>query len=365
MRRPLTLGARFLLAVSAVVLIVVAGIFLVDSIVGPAIFHSHLAAARLPDTPAVLHHIEEGFQFANTIALAVAIVAAIAVAAIASSSASSRIDAAVSSFVRAATRVSRGDYSARIRPPSRLGAEFGALGAAFDSMAARLEHTEAIRHRQFSDLAHELRTPIAIIEAQVEGMEDGIAGVDASLPVLAAQAKRLGRLADDLGLLSRVEEGALRYDFAVTDVAAVVADCADALRLRFQERGVRLETRLQPASARCDRHRLGQVVTNLLANALHATPAGGAVAVSAATIGDVVRIVVHDTGAGIAADQLPHLFERFYRAERARDRDRGGFGIGLAIARGIITDQGGTITAASAGRGRGAQFTVELPRSAG
>jgi two-component system, OmpR family, sensor histidine kinase BaeS len=164
-------------------------------------------------------------------------------------------------------------------------------------------------------------------------------------------------------LLSRVEEHTLQFEFEVGSVGDVVAEAVGSMELRYRGKGVSLHFDREPTrDAVIDPTRLGQVVANLLTNALTATNQGGSVTVSVTKHGaERIEVVVRDTGIGIAPEQLPHVFERFYRVDQARDRNHGGFGIGLAIARAIVEGHRGRISAASGGLGAGATFTIDLP----
>ncbi len=224
---------------------------------------------------------------------------------------------------------------------------------------------EDTRRRLLTDLAHELRTPIATLAAYHEGLGDGVVDLGPETrAVLTEQTARLTRLADDIEEVSRAEEGRLALHRQPVAVAELVATATDALREPFAGQGVTLTVRRSRALdtlVEVDRTRVGQVLTNLLSNALRHTPAGGTVTVGARREGGEVVLRVTDDGEGIPADQLPHVFERFFRGDGARSRDRSGSGIGLTISRAIVDAHGGSITAASAGPGRGATFSVTLP----
>lgn len=361
-RRVRSLGTRFFLALSVTLLVVAVAIFLVSAVVGPTIFHEHLMRADLSDPATVTRHAEEAFQFASTLSLGTGIVITVGVAMLGFGYLAARMNASLSRLESAASSIAEGDYTIRL-PRLDIGAEFETLGAAFNDMAERLQTTEETRRRLFADLAHELRTPIATIGAQVEGIEDGVVTTEASLPVLSAQVARLTRLCEDIVLLSRAEENSLQFEFEVASVGDLVAEVVSSMSLRYQGKGVALRLDRGPAlAAVIDRARCAQVVANLLTNALTATDPGGSVDVAVTSPGtDQVAIEVTDTGIGIAPDQLSHVFERFYRIDQARDRDHGGFGIGLTIARAIVDGHRGRILVASDGPGTGSTFTIVLP----
>ncbi|EON22205.1 ATPase domain-containing protein [Nocardioides sp. CF8] len=214
-----------------------------------------------------------------------------------------------------------------------------------------------------ADLAHEMRTPLATIDAHLEALEDGVRHLDSdTVTVLRSSTHRLRRLAEDIGAVSHAEEGDLRLDPRSVDATEVAATAVDAARDRYEAKGVRFDVDLHPAGrVDVDPDRIGQVLGNLIDNALRHTPAGGRVTVSCRRVDDWVEYAVADTGDGIAAEHLPHLFDRFYRVDTARDRHHGGSGIGLAIAKALIEAHRGGISATSAGPGHGSTFTVRIP----
>jgi len=350
----------------AQILVVLAGgvtLGLVATAVGPAIFGRHLRQISGPVDDATTRHVQEAYATASAVSLGVALLAALAAALAVSAYVARRVAQPVTQLAAAAVAVADGHYATRVVTPA-LGREFDTVATAFNTMAARLADVEATRRRLLTDLGHELRTPLATIEAYVDAAEDGVtvAGED-TWTVLRTETARLRRLAEDVAAVSRAEEHQLdlhRRRMRVTDlVDAAVA----AARPRYGGKGVTLDARVAARlpDVDADAERMGQVLGNLLDNALRHTPPGGTVTVTAGPDPAGVRISVADTGAGIRAEHLPHLFERFYRADRARDRHHGGSGIGLAIARAIVTDHGGHLTAGSDGPGAGATFAITLP----
>ena len=339
---------------------------LVTLAAGPPLFRTHLREALGPVRPVVGRHVQDAFATAAGIAIGVGTAAALLTAAAVSLLAARRLARPIHALGDAATRVASGDYSTRIQSAG-LGPELDSLTAAFNTMATALETTEATRRRLLADAAHELRTPLATLDAYLEGLADGIRspGPD-TWEVLAAQTARLRRLADDIALVSRAEEHQLPLNQVAVAPNQVVATAVRAARPGYDSKGVHLTARLADdlPELTADPERLTQVVDGLLSNALRHTPAGGQVTVTTRTAGPHAQIAVADTGEGIAAEHLPHIFERFYRADPARDRAHGGSGIGLTIARALITAQGGTLTAVTDGPGKGAVFTISLPVSA-
>lgn len=330
---------------------------------GPPLFRSHLREALGTVPRAVTRHLQDAFTAAAGISIAVGTAAALLTAAAVSLLIARRLARPIRALDTAAARLAGGDYGARMQPAG-LGPEIDSLTDTFNTMAAALESTETTRRRLLADAAHELRTPLATLDAFVEALADGVRapGPD-TWDVLAAQTARLRRLADDIALVSRAEEHQLPLHPVPVPPGQLVTSAVAAARPGYDAKGVQLTTRLSShlSEVAADPDRLDQVLAGLLTNALRYTPPGGQVTVSAQPAGQDVQITVTDTGEGIAAEHLPHLFERFYRADTARDRAHGGSGIGLTVARALITAHGGTLTAASDGPGAGAQFTITLP----
>jgi signal transduction histidine kinase len=214
-----------------------------------------------------------------------------------------------------------------------------------------------------ADLAHEMRTPLATVDAHLEAVEDGVRTFDQeTLDVIRGSTQRLGRLAEDITAVSRAEEGDLAVSPQPVEAAALAHAAAEGARDRYGVKGVRLEVEPDAAGqVRVDPDRMAQVLGNLLDNALRHTPAGGRVSLSCRRVDEWVEFSVADTGEGVPAEHLPHLFDRFYRVDTARDRSRGGSGIGLSIAKALVEAHGGTIAADSDGPGTGSTFTVRLP----
>ncbi|WP_295692975.1 HAMP domain-containing sensor histidine kinase [Lapillicoccus sp.] len=263
----------------------------------------------------------------------------------------------------AASAIAEGRHGSRVPSPA-LGVEFDQLADTVNQLAQRLEGVETTRRRMLADLAHEMRTPLATIDAHLEAIEDGVRELDdPTLDVLRGSTQRLGRLAQDVTAVSRAEEGQLQMALRPTDPATVVEIAALTARDGFDSKGVRLTTAaVDTPLVSADPERMAQVLGNLLDNALRHTPAGGTVSLTTSSPDSRwVEITVTDTGEGIAPEALTHVFDRFYRADPARTHDRGGSGIGLTISRALTEAHGGGIAARSPGRGAGATFVVRLP----
>ncbi len=333
---------------------------------GPPLFRTHIRRAIGAVSPEVSRHLQDAFASAAGLATSAGAAAAILTAAAVSLLIARRLSRPIGALTAVASRLAAGDYTARM-PPAGLGPELDTLAAAFNTMAAAQQATEVTRRRLLADLAHELRTPLATLDAYLDGLADGIrAPTQDTWDVLASQTTRLRRLTDDIALVSRAEEGQLALQPVTVDASELVSTTVRAARPGFGAKSVRLSTRLAGdlPELTADPDRLAQALAGLLSNALRHTPPGGEVTVTTQPAGPAVQITVADTGEGIAAGHLPHIFERFYRADTARDQAHGGSGIGLTIARALITAHRGTLAAASDGPGAGARFTITLPSAA-
>lgn len=337
-----------------------ATIVVVTAVAGPPIFRTHLG--HVPGLPAATSgHMEQAYVTTSALSLGLSLLSALAGAVVVSGFMARRLTRPVAALAAGAAQVASGHYSVRVASPG-LGTEFDRLAGAFNQMASRLAEAEAARRRMLADLAHEMRTPLATIEAYLDAAADGIEVEGEDPPqVLRTQTARLRRLTDDLRAVARAEEVPL--DRRPVAPGALVTDAVSAARARYAAKGVNLHERCEAAlpQLRADPDRLAQVLANLLDNALRHTPPGGEVSVAARARDGSVLLTVTDSGEGIPAGQLPHMFERFYRTDVARRQGYGGFGIGLAIVRAVVTAHGGKVQADSPGPGDGATFTVALP----
>ncbi len=363
--RPGSLTTRLLISQVAVSVAMALTMVVVAVIAGPPLFEAHMREAG-HDSPDVLAHSEEAFNTAGTLALLIGLLIAGTGAVLVSVLISRRLRRSLDDLGDAAARISHGDYGQRVQYADSR--ELATLADSFNTMASRLDSIEASRRRLLTDLAHEIRTPLASMEICVESLEDGAIepGPDA-WHILTGQIERISRLADDLGQVSAAEEGRLDLSLEAADSNLLVKEAVLAAQEGYDRKLVDLTlvpSRDAPLVA-ADRTRIQQVLGNLLSNALRHTPASGRVTVSVLGEDDAVVIQVSDTGDGIAAEHLPHIFERFYRADTARDRDSGGTGVGLAISRAIARAHGGQLTAQSGGPGTGATLTLRLPRMGG
>jgi len=361
-----TLGMRLLSAQAVVLVASVVTAGLVALLVGPPIFHEHLLRAGGSMAGSEMQHIEEAFQDASLISLGIALAVALGCALVVTWYVTSRIQRPLQVLTHAAREMGRGHHAVRAEV-SDARPELISLAAAFNAMAIRLETTEDTRRRLLSDLAHEMRTPVATISAYLDGLDDGVVAWDRDASrVIRAQTERLARLCDDIGEVSRAEEGRMNLHRAVQPVSDLVRAAAHSAQAAYDAKGVTLATQVdgQGLVVDVDSQRIAQVLANLLTNALRHTPPGGTVSLTAKEHADEVCLLVSDTGEGMSQDQLAHAFERFYRGDSARSRDTRGSGIGLTIAKALVDAHGGSLSASSPGLGNGSTFTVTLPRAA-
>ena len=276
-----------------------------------------------------------------------------------------RIAAPLRRLEDAAGAVAGGDLARRSGLADRTD-EIGALGRSFDTMAAELEADEASRRRFFQDVAHELKTPLAVIEATATAVLDGVYEHDGRhLETIRGQSRILARIVDDLRTISLAESGDLPLQLEVVEVGGAAGTSLRGFGARAELAGVRLAGGVGDGLVvRADRDRLAQVLGALLDNAIRHTPPGGSVMLEAsgdrAMDRDGVRITVTDTGPGLTADAAAHAFDRFYQADPARDRTSGTSGLGLSIVRALVQAHGGAV-GVDPPSGTGARFWIWLP----
>ncbi|HVL91695.1 MAG TPA: ATP-binding protein [Actinomycetota bacterium] len=264
-------------------------------------------------------------------------------------------------MARATQQMSRGDYSQRVHTDSRD--EVGRLAEAFNHMAADLEGLERLRRDLLANVSHELKTPIAAIRAHLENLLEGVEQPDReTLQVMLTQSERLSALVDQVLDLSRLDSGAAAMTFEPVALASVAGQVAAEVAIARRDRSVAVRNLIDPGlpAAQADRARVHQVLFNLLDNAVRLTPAGGEVSLIADRESKHVKVMVEDRGPGIARENIPLVFERFYRADASRSRSDGGAGLGLAIARSIVEAHGGRI-GAEPRSGGGMRFWFTLP----
>ncbi len=272
-----------------------------------------------------------------------------------------RLLAPIRQLTRAAEKLSRGDLSQRVHISGTD--ELAQMGESFNSMAAELQRAGEVRRSMTADIAHELRTPLAVQRANLEALQDGVYPlIPEQLQPILEQNLLLTRLVDDLRSLALAEAGQLTLVMVPSELGGLTQRMVERFSAQAEAAGVRLELDAHPGLPliAIDPGRVEQIITNLLSNALRYTPAGGKIDLKVDQQGGTLLLSVHDSGPGIPPETLPRIFERFYRTDRARSRAEGGSGLGLAIARQFAEAHGGTLTAANHPAG-GAIFTLRLP----
>jgi two-component system OmpR family sensor kinase len=264
-------------------------------------------------------------------------------------------------LTRAARAVAAGNLSQRVEVRSRD--EIGELGTAFNGMTANLAEAEALRKNLMADVAHELRTPLTVVQGNLQAILDGVYPLDmGQVASLYDETRLLTRLVDDLHDLALADAGQLRLARGPVDLVGLARASVEHFAPAAEAGGVTLalEAAGEALTVDGDALRLAQVLRNLLSNALRHTPSGGRITISLDRSDGWARLRVADAGSGIAPEDLPHVFDRFYRGDKSRGRGGGGAGLGLAIVRQLVTAHGGRIEVASP-PGAGATFTITLP----
>jgi len=274
---------------------------------------------------------------------------------------SRRISGPIRALAVTARKLGQGDFSQRVQVKDK--SEVGELAQTFDSMASDLEKAEQLRRNMVADVAHELRTPLSNIRGYLEAIRERVVKPDAAtIRSLEEEATLLSRLVDDLQELSLAEAGKLELICQAEDIVELINPIVAAMQAQAAAKGVSLPIdlpkKLPPVNI--DSQRISQVLRNLLENAVAHTDKGGSITVTAAQQGDWVEVSVADTGEGIPPDDLPNIFERFYRVDKSRARTTGGSGLGLTIANRLVEAHGGKIEAQSE-LGKGSRFSFTVP----
>jgi histidine kinase len=377
------LGIRLFLSFLAVILIGMTVIFLITRFTTPRAFQNHLLYMEEQlgmgmtgqglgqgrgqgngQGGGMMADFYQNFQASFNESLLISVLAASLAAVGVSILLSRSIVAPLRAMMAASQRIAEGHYDERVQATGKD--ELGQLALRFNQMAEQLEQVESMRRRLIGDVTHELRTPLTAIKGSMEGLIDGVLpSSPETFEQIHQEADRLNRLVDDLQELSRVEARAYPLDLHSVDVASLVGTISKRLGFQFDDKGVILNSSLPPSPVRvlADEDRIVQVLTNLVGNALQYTPAGKNVTLSVQSMDNVIQFAVKDTGFGIPAEHLAHIFDRFYRVDKSRSRVRGGSGIGLTIAKHLVEAHGGRIWAESEGEGKGSTFFFTLPAS--
>lgn len=306
--------------------------------------------------------VTAAFRAAMLQSLLLSVSAAAVTAVVVSLVVAGRIVGPIERLLAASRRIAAGQYAQRVPVEGRD--ELAALAEQFNQMATALEEAERRRVALLGDVAHELRTPLATIAGYTEGLLDGVVAPEAAtFALLHDEADRLRRLVRDLQELSRAEAHQLPIQPRAVAPGALVERALAVLEPQFTDKQIGIERSFSAdlPAVEADADRIVQVLINLLGNALRSTSTGGSVRIAVERGAHTVVFHIADSGVGIASEHLQHLFERFYRVDKARSRALGGSGIGLTIAKAVVEAHGGQIWVASAGAGQGATFSFSLP----
>lgn len=275
---------------------------------------------------------------------------------------SRRLSAPLTRLVNGTQAIARRDLSVRVKEQGST--EMREVSNSFNRMAAALEDAESLRRSMLNDIAHELRTPLTVLEGNLRAILDDVYPLEkAEIARLYDQTRHLHRLVDDLRLLAQAEARQLQLQRSPRNLTVLLGEVAELFSPLAGEKNISLQTSLPQSSvpAAVDRIRIVQALQNLLTNALQHTPAGGIITLSLQVDDEMAAISVADNGDGIAPEDIPRVFDRFYRVDNNRTRDTGGVGLGLAIAHALVKAHDGEIEVASPGAGQGSTFTIRLP----
>ena len=365
------LSVKFFISYLLVIIIGILVLISAAEFTVPGAFDRHIAemvSVMGPEAEQLENDLFNNFRNAVNESLVFSAVAAAIAAVIVSIFVSRQVIAPIRRIMLASQRIADGKYDERVQvPEGPIGRgldELGQMSISFNQMADKLEKAEVLRQQLIGDIAHELRTPLSTIKGFMEGLMDDVlpAGDETYLQV-HQEAERLQRLVDDLRDLNRVEAGVINLEKKPAIIKDLLESTSKRLERQFEEKGVTLGLELNDdlPQITIDSDRIGQVLLNIVGNSLQYTPAGGSVIISAREEGHEIHIAVKDTGIGIAQDDLPKVFTRFFRVDKSRSRVGGGSGIGLTISKHLVEAHGGSITAESEGLGKGSTFIISLP----
>jgi histidine kinase len=365
------LGYKFFISYLLIILIGIVVLITATESIVPDVFNRHMSSmAEMmgSSTSSMESDLYDNFQNAVNESLVLAASAAFVSAVLLSILISHQVVAPIRRIMIASQHIADGHYHERVHIPGSLNQdemdELAQLSLSFNRMTLKLEQAEDLRKQLIGDVAHELRTPLTTIKGSMEGLIDGVLPSEKDTFHQAyKEADRLQRLVNDLQDLNRVEAGAIQLNLEPIQVNTLIDVTQSRLKRQFEEKDVSLEIKIPDSlpQVMVDEDRFGQVLLNLVGNALQFTPSGGNVKVTAQEKKDEVIISVADTGVGIANEHLPHIFTRFYRVDKSRSRVGGGTGIGLTIAKHLVESHGGNVWAESPGVGKGSTFNISLP----
>ncbi len=367
---------KVFLSYTLVVLVGLVVLATATSLSFPAAFDRHLAGMSamvsgqnlLGDAEAMEQELFASYTASVNEALSLAAVAALIAAMVASFFISRQVVNPVQRMMKLSHRIAEGDYQDRlaISPEASFDQldELNQLALSFNQMAEKLDKTELMRRQLIGDVSHELRTPLTAIKGYMEGLIDGVLPADPEVfQKVNLEIDRLQRLVNDLQELSRVEGGEFQLNPVLVSPVSLIETVRGNLGQQFEDKGIELKIKVDQALPHIlvDKDRILQVLTNLAGNALQYTPRGGIVTIRALQEKSEIVVSISDTGIGLTPEQLPLVFNRFYRTDKSRARASGGSGIGLTIAQALVKAHHGRIWAESRGEGKGSTFSFALP----
>ena len=373
------LGWKLFLSYLVVIVVGVVSLALTAELQTPAAIDRHMAqmSTMMGGSTGMMTDLTESFGRTVNEVLLVAASLAFVTAVLVSTFVTRRIVKPVQEMKAASQRIADGRYDERVQVAGED--ELAELGRSFNRMAHELARTEERRRQLIGDVAHELRTPLSSIKSVMEGLQDGVLPSEPqTFASVEQEVNRLQRLVRDLEELSRAEAGQIRLEKEDVHPATLVETAVTRLRPQFADKQVSLESSVPPTlpTIHVDPARMMQVLLNLLGNALQYTPSGGLVTVHCSISSEqssvnclphtasCLLISIMDSGIGLTAEQLAHIFERFYRVDKSRSRAGGGSGIGLTISKHLVEAHNCRLTAASPGLNQGSTFTITLPIAA-
>jgi len=370
------LGWKLFISYLVIIVVGVISLAITAELHTPTAINRHIAemGTMMDGNMGMMIDLTDSFTQTVNEVLLVAASLAFVTAVVVSTFVTRRIVKPVQEMGKASQRIADGRYDERVQVGGED--ELAELGRSFNRMANKLAQTEEHRRQLIGDVAHELRTPLSSIKSVMEGLQDGVLRPEPqTFASVEQEVNRLQRLVHDLEELSKAEAGQISLEKERMDPVKLVEMAASRLRQQFADKQVSLNTINPPdlPAITADPARMIQVLLNLLGNALQYTPSGGQVTIQCEVDHNqtsicrelmtqrCLLITVTDTGIGLSADQLPHIFERFYRVDKSRSRAGGGSGIGLTISKHLVEAHGGRLTAASPGLNQGSTFTIILP----
>ena len=365
------LSIKFFISYLLVIIIGILVLISAAEFTVPGAFERHIAemvSVMGPEARQMEDDLFTNFRNAVNESLIFSAAAASIAAVIVSIFVSRQVIAPIRRIMLASQRIADGKYGERVQIPETLIGreldELGQMSVSFNQMADKLEKAEDLRQQLIGDIAPELRTPLSTIKGFMEGLMDDVlpAGDETYLQV-HQEAERLQRLVGDLQDLNRVEAGVINLERKPAIVKDLLASTIKRLERQFEEKGVTIDLELEDdlPQITIDPDRIGQVLLNIVGNSLQYTPPGGKVTITAQEKDQEIHLAVKDTGIGIATDDLPSVFTRFFRVDKSRSRVGGGSGIGLTISKHLVEAHSGSITAESEGLGKGSTFIISLP----